>query len=214
MVVPVSSFGETTVNSTSNPKLLICICYLLTSHESKRDYFFTCSQKGADWKSQQVYDASLASLLVSFLGWWKRDLLERLSDLQLRDKRSRLESPGLVMLIYFHCNRHWGSLPPISLPFSFGSFSQWSLLGLFLRWTTWGGLAGPGRRRKWEHVRWRWKLQVCQLFSEMVVICWKTSIVNWHKSPLFWRQRSLPADDLLNKQLVFCFFELILSCRT
>ena len=66
MVVPVSSFGETTVNSTSNPKLLICICYLLTSHESKRDYFFTCSQKGADWKFEQVYDASLAILCELF----------------------------------------------------------------------------------------------------------------------------------------------------
>ena len=66
ILVPVMSFGETTVNSTSNPKLLICICYLLTSHESKRDYFFTCSQKGADWKFEQVYDASLASLCELF----------------------------------------------------------------------------------------------------------------------------------------------------
>ena len=28
------------------------------------------------------------------LGWWKSDLLERLSDLQLRDKKGHFESPG------------------------------------------------------------------------------------------------------------------------
>ena len=37
---------------------------------------------------------------VTFMGWWKRDLLKRLSDLQrLGFKRSRLESPGRTLKV-------------------------------------------------------------------------------------------------------------------
>ena len=73
MVVPVSSFGETTVNSTSNPKLLICICYMLP--------------KRCQIENPNRYMMLPWQVFVIFLGWLS-DLLERLSDLQLRDKRS------------------------------------------------------------------------------------------------------------------------------